>query len=154
MVHYYFKNKDALHLGVLEFAFAPLLTTLTGITTLESWVINFHQHLTERPWLPHLMIREVLPLNGQLRPLFIKHFAPQIFGSIKAMVAKEAELRKVPQGFDIERHIVLLMGMLVYPFMSMEIAQDLTGRKFDAPMFTGFRDDALRLFCQGIAARD
>lgn len=152
MVHYYFKNKSALHLGVLESAFAPLLTSLTGVITLEQWVTNFHAHLVEHPWLPHLMIREVLPAGGQLRPLFMKHFAPHIFGSIKAMVTREAAIRKVGPDFDLERHIILLMGMLVYPFMSMEIAHYLTGRKFDKAMFEGFRDDAFKLFCKGISA--
>ncbi len=151
MVHYYFKTKSALHLGVLQAAFTPLLDSLTGVTSLEEWVTTFHAHLVERPWLPHLMIREVLSTSGQLRPLFMKNFAPHIFGSIKAMVAREAAIRKVDASFDLERHIVLLMGMLVYPFMTMEIAHSLTGRKFDKAMFDGFRDDAFRLFCKGIS---
>src|SRR5688500_17841922 len=152
MVHYYFKNKEALYLGVLQSAFAPLLSALASVTTLEGWVCAFHAHLAERLWLPHLMIREVLPANGHLRPLFLKHFAPHIFGSIKAMVIKEVALKKVRHDFDLERHIVLLMGMLVYPFMSVGIAQYLTGRKYDKAMFTGFRDDALKLFCKGVTA--
>jgi TetR/AcrR family transcriptional regulator len=153
MVHYYFRNKEALYLGVLESAFNPLLSALAGVTSLKDWVTNFHAHLAERPWLPHLMIREVLPPNGQLRPIFLKHFAPQLFGSVKAMVAKEAASSNVAQDFDLERHIVLLMGMLVYPFMSIGITQYLTGRKYDEAMLIGFRDDALKLFCNGIAAR-
>lgn len=153
MVHYYFKSKDDLHLGVLNAAFAPLLRTLSEVTTLENWVANFHAHLVERPWLPHLMIREVLPSNGQLRPFFVKNFAPHIFGSIKKLVAQEAARRKVRKNFDLERHVVLLMSMLVYPFLGMEIVQGVTGRKFDKKMFIGFRDDALALFCKGITAR-
>jgi hypothetical protein len=68
------------------------------------------------------------------------------------MVAKEATRNKVRQDFDLERHIVLLMGMLVYPFMSIGIAQYLIGRKYDKAMLTGFRDDALKLFLKGITA--
>jgi AcrR family transcriptional regulator len=154
MVHYYFKNKEALYLGVLNSAFTPLLQALSGAQTLEGWVISFHAHLVERPWLPHLMIREVLPPNGQLRPFFLKDYAPHIFGSVKALVAKEASRRKVRTSFDLERHVVLLMSMLVYPFLGMEIAHYLTGRKFDKRMFIGFRDDALSLFCNGISLRD
>lgn len=153
MVHYYFKDKKALHIGVLNSAFAPLLQALSGARTLESWVASFHAHLIERPWLPHLMIREVLPPNGGLRPFFLKDYAPFIFGSIKVLVAREAARKKVRAGFDLERHVVLLMSMLVYPFLGMEIAHYVTGRKFDRKMFIGFRDDALALFCKGIAAR-
>ncbi len=53
---------------------------------------------------------------------------------------------KVREDFALERRVVLLMGMQAYPFKSMEIAQNLPGRKFDKPMCTGFRDDAFKLF--------
>jgi hypothetical protein len=130
-----------------------LLQALSGAQTLESWVISFHSHLIERPWMPHLMMREVLTPTGQLRAAFLKNYAPYIFGSIKTLVAKEAARKKVRASFDLERHVVLLMSMLVYPFLGMDIAHHVTGRKFDRKMFIGFRDDALTLFCKGITAR-
>ena len=45
------------------------------------------------------------------------------------------------------------MGMMVYPFISMEIAQNLTGRSYDRQMLDGFRDDALKLFMNGLSAK-
>jgi TetR/AcrR family transcriptional regulator len=155
LVHYYFKDDAELHLAVLNHAFAPLLLALQQLpaaATLQHWVSVFHAHLAARPWLPHLMIREVLPPNGGLRTLFLKKFAPHIFGSVKAMVTRETQRRKVRPDFDLDRHVVLLLGMLVYPFLGMELAQDVTGRKFDQRMLEGFRDDALRLFRKGLAA--
>ena len=68
------------------------------------------------------------------------------------MVGKEAKRLKARRQLDLDRHVVLLMGMLVYPFLGLEIAQDVTGRKFDRKMLEGFRDDALALFQRGIAA--
>lgn len=155
LVHYYFRNDAALHLAVLNNAFAPLLLALQQLpdaATLQHWVHAFHAHLAARPWLPHLMIREVLPSNGGLRALFLKKFAPHLFGSVKMMVARETQRRKVRPDFDLDRHVVLLLGMLVYPFLGMELAQDVTGRKFDQRMLEGFRDDALRLFRKGLTA--
>lgn len=151
MIHYYFKTRDALYDAVLEAAFAPLIAGLPAVQTLQEWVEYFHSHLGTRPWLPHMMIREVLAPNGLLRPLFVKQYAPQLFGFVKRLVARELQSRNVRKGLDVDRHVVLLMGMLVYPFMSMDIAQSLTGRKFDQRMLTGFRDDALQLFMKGIA---
>ncbi len=153
MIPYYFKRRQDLHLAVLETAFAPLLSGLPATTTLESWAHYFHSYLCERPWLPHLMIREVLPADGGLRMLFVKRFAPTLFGHVHALVESASKQLKLRRGFDIDRHVVLLMGMLVYPFMTLQIAQDLSGRKFDTTMMAGFRDDALRLFLQGITAR-
>lgn len=151
MVHYYFKRKADLYLAVLHTTFDPLVAALADVDTLEGWVFAFHAHLSGRPWLPHLMIREVLPQNGALRSLFLKHFAPRLFGFVRGMVDKEAKRRKARKDFDVDRHVVLLMGMLVYPFLGLEIAQDVTGRQFDRKMLDGFRDDALALFRGGIS---
>src|SRR5690606_28828165 len=137
MVHYYFKRKDDLHLAVLHAAFDPLAAALGDVTNLEDWVFAFHAHLSARPWLPHMMIREVLTPNGGLRALFLKHFAPRLFGFVRGLVAQETQQRKPRRRIDVDRHVVLLMGMLVYPFIGLEIAQDLTGRKFDRKMLEG-----------------
>ncbi|MEY4642138.1 MAG: hypothetical protein RLZZ227_2132 [Pseudomonadota bacterium] len=153
MVHYYFKRKDDLHLAVLHSTFDPLVSAVAAATELEDWVMAFHAHVSARLWMPHLMIREVLAQNGQLRALFMKHFAPKLFGSIRELVEQEVKTRKASKQLDVDRHVVLLMGMLVYPFLGLEIAQNLTGRKFDRKMLDGFRDDALRLFRRGIAAQ-
>lgn len=152
MVHYYFKRKEDLHLAVLHATFDPLVAAVAAVDSLEAWVFAFHAHLGARPWLPHLMIREVLPQNGALRGLFLKHFAPQLFGFVRGMVEKEAKRLRAPKQLDLDRHVVLLMGMLVYPFLGLEIAQNVTGRKFDRKMLDGFRDDALALFRKGISA--
>ena len=153
MIHYYFKQKDQLHAAVLDKAFSAFTSALAEVKTLETWVRCFHSHLCEKPWLPHLMIREVLPPNGTLRPLFLKQIAPIIFTSIRGFITETARAKKVRRNFDIDRHVVLLMGMLVYPFMALQIAEDLTGRAFDTKMLEGFRDDALKLFLHGITAK-
>ena len=150
MIHYYFREREALHLAVLQSALLPLREALARTGNLREWVHCFHSHLLEKPWFPHLMIREVLTHDGQLRGLFLQHNAPHIFGSIKKAVQNEIGRRKAGRKLDIDRHVVLLMGMLVYPFLGMEIAQNITGRKFDSRMMQGFRDDALALFLHGI----
>lgn len=151
MVHYYFKRKDDLYVAVLHATFDPLVAAVATVDELGDWVRVFHAHLSARPWLPHLMIREVLPQNGQLRGLFLKQFAPRLFGFMRGMVEKEARQLRATRQLDIDRHVVLLIGMLVYPFLGLELAQNVTGRKFDKKMLEGFRDDALALFRHGIA---
>ena len=150
MVHYYFKQKEDLYLAVIESAFKPLMEKLEKIEDLDTWVQNFHKHIMDRLWFPHLMLREVLPHNGELRSLFLAHCAPHVFGSLKALVSQEVASVPRAEELDVDRHVVLLMGMLVYPFLGMEIVQNVTGRKFDKRMLNSFRDDALALFHRGI----
>ena len=150
MIHYYFPEKSALYVSVLEASFKDLLLLLPAMQTIEEWVHGLHQHLRLHPWLPHLMLREVLTPSGLLRPLFMLHFAPALFGNFKRLMTQAHRELDLGETFDIDRHIVLLMGMLLYPFMSIDIAQNLTGRAYDEQMLDGFRDDALRLFRAGL----
>lgn len=151
MVHYYFRKKQDLYQAVLDTCFLPLLEKLQHVSTLEEWVRVFHGHLGSIPWLPNLMIREVLPMDGTLRTLFLQQIGPGIYATIRAMVEAESRRQNSGNNLNIERHVVLLMGMLVYPFLGLGLAENLTGRTFDNAMLEGFRDDALALFCKGIA---
>lgn len=157
MVHYHFKTKADLHAAVLENLLGPLLQKMEGVDSLETFVHVFHDHLCRHPWVPHLMLREVLIYNGQLRQGFLQSYGPTIFNSIKNIVAAEIEAVEwkktgAAKTIDLERHVILLISLLVHPFLGMEVAVTLTGREFTDKMKLGFRDDALRLFKQGIGA--
>ena len=153
MIHYYFPKRPDLYQAVLAAGFSALLEQMAAIDSLETWSRTFHTHLRTTPWLPHLMIREVLNPSGQLRSRFLKHFAPKIFGHLRVLVGDTAKTNKLPKSFDVDRHVVLLMGLLVYPFLSLDLAQALTGKTFDTRMLEGFRDDAMHMFMHALACR-
>jgi TetR/AcrR family transcriptional regulator len=151
MVHYYFKDKQDLHKAVLESLFRPLIKKLEGVESLDAWVEIFHGHLCENTWAPHLMVKEVLIHHGQLRPLYLEFYASTLFGILKSKIEQESKVQKLSDDFDIERHVLLMLSLLVFPFLGMEVGEELIGRKFDLKMKQGFRDDALNLFKKGIA---
>lgn len=152
MVHYYFKRRELLYQAILEDLLTPLLERLPGITTLEAWVGTFHAFLAAHPWAPKLLVREVFMHNGLLRPIFLQHYAPAIFGQVRKLLQQELGSAGRPD-LDVERHFLLLQAMLVYPFLSLEVSEKVTGRKFDAAMLAALRDDALQLFRHGILGR-
>lgn len=146
MVHYYFPRKEALFLAVIQATFQATAQRLGQADSLDEWVRQFHDHVMSHPWCPHLMLREVLPVDGNLRGPFLEHCAPAMFGSIKRVMQKTLREAGIARRLDVDRHIVLLIGMLVYPFLGQSAAQSITGRTFDEPMMKRFRQDALSLF--------
>ena len=153
MIHYYFKRREDLYKAVMEYSFGFAREQLLQAGSLEEWVHTFHDNLTRHPWKPHLIIREVIPHGGQLQAYFLKHVGPAIFGSIRTQMVDTAKTNNLGKDFDIERHVILLMGMLVYPFIGREIAEKITGKTFNETMMINFREDALALFEAGIKAR-
>lgn len=152
MIHYYFKRRDALYQAVMQHAFGFLMDKLVQVDSLEHWVRIFHEHLIRHPWIPHLMIREVISHGGVLQPYFLKHVGPHVFGTLREQLMAESWNHSLGKNFDIERHAMLLMGMLVYPFIGREIAEKVTARKFDDDMMISFREEALAMFNAGIKA--
>ncbi|WP_262690281.1 TetR/AcrR family transcriptional regulator [Kordiimonas aestuarii] len=149
MVHYYFGGKDGLLEAVFNGAFKPLLDKLDEPSTLEEWAITFHDHLLERRWMPHLMIREVIMESGHLRDHFAAEFAPRILAKWLTLFANEKAEGRMREDADDLRHVVLIMGMLVYPFVVAPLSGILTDSPFGDDQMRQFRDDAVRLFFRG-----
>jgi AcrR family transcriptional regulator len=149
MVHYYFKRREDLYQAVLAHLLEPIIGRLHSATTLEQWVNTFHGYFLTKPWAPQLMAREVFMHNGQLRPWFLQDYGPVVFGLARTLISRELAAAGNSE-LNVERHIILLQGLLVFPFLGLEVGQSLSGKTFDAEMMEGFRKDALRLFRQGI----
>ncbi|WP_417451349.1 TetR/AcrR family transcriptional regulator [Kordiimonas sp.] len=149
MVHYYFGGKDGLLQAVFDAAFTPLIEKLDQPSTLEEWVITFHDHLLGRRWIPHLLIREVIMESGHLRDHFVAAFAPRILAKWLSLFAHEKAGGRMRADADDLRHTVLIMGMLVYPFVVAPLSGILSDSPFGDEQMRQFRDDAVRLFFKG-----
>jgi len=149
MVHYYFGGKEALLEAAFKEAFAPILAALDKPTTLEAWITLFHANIMEKRWLPHLMLREVIMEGGQLRSHFAAHFGPRFLQKWLTMLDREKTEGRLREDADDFRHIIILMGMVIYPFVVAPMSGYLTGMPFSDEDMARFRDDAIRLFYKG-----
>ncbi|MCJ9429426.1 TetR/AcrR family transcriptional regulator [Kordiimonas marina] len=149
MVHYYFGGKEDLLKAAFEEAFAPILAELDKPTTLEDWVTLFHANIMEKRWLPHLMLREVIMEGGHLRAHFATHFGSRFVQKWLTMLEREKAEGRLREDADDFRHIVILMGMVIYPFVVAPMSGYLTGVPFGDEDMIRFRDDALRLYFKG-----
>lgn len=150
MVNYYFKSRTELAQAVLDTGFGPVRPALEQARNLEDWVETFHTNLLRNPWIPHLVIREVIPENGSLQNYFLQHFARAAFATISKQIQTLASKMAVGPAFDLQRQVLLLMGMLIYPFIGRGVAEKVTGRPFDDAMMLAFRDEALQMFHAGM----
>ncbi len=149
MVHYYFDGKDGLLQEVFDNAFKPLMDKLDAPSSLEEWVITFHEHILARRWVPHLMLREVIMEGGHLRDYFTATYAPRVAMKWLGLFAEEKKQGRMRADADELRHVVLMMGMLIYPFVVAPLSGVFSETPFSDEEMIRFREDALRLFYSG-----
>ncbi|WP_417465295.1 TetR/AcrR family transcriptional regulator [Kordiimonas sp.] len=150
MVHYYFDGKDGLLREVFDNAFKPLMDKLDTPSSLEEWVVTFHEHILARRWVPHLMLREVIMEGGHLREYFSATYAPRVAAKWLGLFAEEKKKGRMRADADELRHVVLTMGMLIYPFVVAPLSGVFKETPFSDEDMIKFREDALRLFYRGV----
>src|SRR5262245_10790503 len=71
MVHYYFGDKNGLADALLERALARLLDRVARVRNLADLPATVVQAFGAEPWIPPLLLREVLAEGGRMRQRFI-----------------------------------------------------------------------------------
>src|SRR5687767_5563497 len=87
MAHYYFGDKAGLLAAVVEQRVAPLAGQIAArvgeagpdpVAALRAFIHAYEGLAFEHPWVPRLVIREVLGEGGVLREHFTRHFAARV----------------------------------------------------------------------------
>jgi TetR/AcrR family transcriptional regulator len=125
LLHYYFGNKEAVTLAVLEERIAPLFAALTEqierpATSPGAAVLDYlkaHMRMiAEHAWLPPLMMREVYSEGGVLREPLLKR-GPLAIGARLPKLIKQAQAAGELRA-DLDPRLVALslISLVVFPF--------------------------------------
>src|SRR5690349_15733076 len=97
MIRYYFGGKPGLYREICIALIQPIRTGVDamshGLVTVElgSLLGALMRLWASNPWLPGLLIREVLTPDGPLRAMFIKEFPERLAPLVANIVRKEVE---------------------------------------------------------------
>ncbi len=127
MVGYYFASKRGFLEALLESGFAPILSRLEGAAgeaepDLEALLSELLGAVSERPWLPVLMLRTVLG-GDALRDAFASRFGPRI-AAAGGRLLREARRRGIVRT-DTDPGLTLLcvLSMSVFPFLARPVVE-------------------------------
>ena len=132
MVNYYFEDKAGLYLAMLEEAAGPLLEALESDDdlSLSEFFENYVRILAANPWLPNLVVREVLYGDAeQFRDTFVRRFSRRIGTYLPRMVAAERDAGRLRPDLDADMTALSMLSLAVFPF----IARPLVGDVLDVP---------------------
>ncbi len=159
MINYYFGSKDGLHMTMLREAILPVLTQLQSFTdssesqipTLGSFIRTYMQTLHSNPWLPPLMIREVLPDNGRLRKIFVSEMADRVGAVLPAVVSQQIASSSMRKDLDPILTSLSLASLMVFPFLAGGVIRDVLGVELDDDLIDQHIKHTINLFILGTA---
>ena len=158
MIHYYFGSKEGLYEAMLADTFAPLMERLDTVlaSTDEAGALRdffkLYMHtLGSNPWMPSLMLREVVAEGGRLRGWFVRQFASRDGGLLARLIEREQAAGRIRADADPTLTALSMVSLAVFPFVAMPVAPEASGMRVKTGYLDRLIDQTERLFLQGVS---
>ena len=132
MIRYYFGGKPGLYREICNTLIQPIRAGIDamnhGLVTVElgTLVGALMRVWAANPWLPGLLIREVLMPDGPLRAMFIKEFPERLAPLVANIVRQEVERGHLRPGLDPKLVVLSMISLGLFPFLALPV----TGKVF------------------------
>jgi AcrR family transcriptional regulator len=161
MIHYYFGSKQGLYEAMITDTFTPLFaglgaavsagTTATGPAPIHRFFRAYMSTLGANPWMPPLILREVVAENGKLRQWFIQQFATRGSGLLTRLVQAEQAAGRIRADLDPTLTALSMVSLAVFPFVAMPIASVVFGVRIKPDYLNMLIAHTERLFREGVS---
>ncbi len=153
MVHYYFGSKEGLHDALLARTFTGVLERLRSESRagggLKQLLDVLFATIAAEPWIPTLVVREVLTEGGRFREEFIREYATHVAALFPSLIRKGIDADDFRDDLDPTLAFLSLMGMSIMPFVARPIAERVLGVEYDAEFIQRLAKHTHRLFLEG-----
>jgi AcrR family transcriptional regulator len=160
MVHYYFGDKDGLFAALLEAALTGLLARVrSGLAAraasgapaaaLDVFFEVAQEALGAAPWIPQLVVREVLSDRARFRDRFVATYARPMSQLLRGTLRDEIAAGRLREDLDVELAFVSLLGLGAFPFIAQPVLERALERPFDADFRARLAAHTKRLFLEG-----
>jgi len=161
-IHYHFGDKLGLYRAMLEAAVAPVVEAMQHLDAaapgagvgLEEVIRLYGRMLAANPWVPALIVQEVLTEGGQFRDLFVEQFAGRLAPLLVAIIRRGQSAGTVRA--DVEPSLAALsaISLSVFPFLASPVASRVLGVSVDGDAVERLAAHTTRVLLEGIGARE
>jgi TetR/AcrR family transcriptional regulator len=161
MVHYYFGGKEGLYDALLERTFARIVERVRAVADRSrNSPADFGEQLGDllgllmgtfaaEPWVPTLVVREVLAEGGRFRERFIRDYASHMADLLPGLMRREIEAGRFRADLDPVLAFVSFMGMTLMPFVARPVLEQVLGIDYGEDFLSDFAAHTRRLFVEG-----
>jgi len=134
MINYYFDSKEGLCQAMMLDALTPLVAQLEAAgksgasgMTIQRFVKAYMQTLSRNPWLPQLVVREVLPENGRFRELFFAQLATRAAALLPQLLEREFGNEGNAEEQDLQLTMISILSLAIFPFVAAPVLHGVLG---------------------------
>lgn len=136
LAHYYFGDKAGLLDAVLEHRVLPLVQGMGAevaaaaadpVAALRVFVHAYTAMAARNPWLPKLIVREVLNDEGALREIFPKRFAGGLASTLRTLVDAGKAKGAIRADLDTAEIVMSIASLCIFPFVAAPMVNGTLG---------------------------
>ena len=157
LAHYYFKDKAGLRVVLMRERVAPLTGAIEAaleeheadaVAALASFVQQFTRMASRHPWLPPLLLRELVydadPMTQVMRPLLQK---------LQALVAAGQGSHAIRSDLHMQSIVQSVLSLCAFPFLVGDALRKELGTSADASAATSMTLHHLAVLQDGLRPR-
>jgi TetR/AcrR family transcriptional regulator len=158
MIRYYFGGKPGLYKevcsGIIQPVRARIDAMMEGTMTVEiGMLLNAAVRMwAGNPWLPGLIVREVLMPDGPLRAMFVREFPERLVPLVEKLVRQEIERGHLRADLDPRLTVLSMISLGLFPFLALPVTSKVFGVRQDEEFLQRLIHHTTELLARGLAA--
>lgn len=162
MANYYFGGKQGLLQAVVEQRVQALVMQMLQaidaagddpVAAIAAFMRTYTSLALRNPWVPRLVVREVLSETGVLREAFAKRFAGSIAGLLGERIRQAQARGLIDPALDPAKVILSLLSLCIFPIISSPVISGVLGLRLDPDSAPDLAAHHLRVFLHGMEPR-